>query len=69
VFANHLVMQSSFFDAFARTLSDLHENKANLADLVLRSAGGNAGQLVDRIARSNIDFVNLAHWGSSVFYG
>ena len=68
VFAKHLVMEPSFFDAFTRTLSDLHTHKANLADLVRISASGDASQLVDRIERSNIDFANLAHWGSSVFY-
>lgn len=68
VFANHLMLEPSFFDAFTRTLADLHAHKVNLADLVRNSAGGDANQLVDRIERSNIDFANLAHWGSSVFY-
>ena len=68
VFANHLVLESSFFDAFTRTLKDMHEHKANLAYLVRESASGDANQLIERIERSNIDFANLAHWGSSVFY-
>lgn len=68
VFANHLMLEPCFFDAFTRTLSDLHAHKANLADLVRNSAGGDTNQLTDRIDRSNIDFTNLAHWGSSVFY-
>lgn len=68
VFAKHLVSESSFFDAFTLTLADLHANKVNFADLVRNSAGGDTSQLVDRIERSKIDFANLAHWGSSVFY-
>ncbi|MFW5329773.1 CHAT domain-containing protein [Hydrogenophaga sp. ZJX-1] len=68
VFASHLASQPSFFDAFTRTLEDLYVHKDNLADLVRCSVGGDASQLVDRIERSNIDFTNIAHWGSSVFY-
>lgn len=68
VFASHLASQPSFFDAFTRTLEALYVHKGNLANLVRHSAGGDASQLVDRIERSNIDFTNIAHWGSSVFY-
>lgn len=68
VFASHLTLQPSFFDAFTRTLENLHAHKANWADLVRNSVGGDGSPLVDRIERSNIDFTNIAHWGSSVFY-
>ena len=68
VLASHLASQQSFFDAFTRTLEALYVNKDNLACLVRHSVGGDASQLVDRIERSNIDFTNIAHWGSSVFY-
>lgn len=66
--AKHLSSRTSFFDAFTHTLRHLSAKKEEQMALLRVAAGNDAEELVSRLANSQIDLTNIAHWGSPVFY-
>ena len=69
ILASNLAYGSSYFQAFRQTLLSLNVETPQVAELLRTRLGPSATALVDRIERTNIDFTNLAHSGSAVFYG